>query len=195
MDLFKYNQVWLEHNFLDEETLQEQLNAYKAGQDSNLEHYRYLAFRKVLQTRSAMSNEQIAHYIMLAQVDDDAGVKQAALCDLIDWGGLRIEQLERLSQNPLFALPLFQKRILRKQLFALLKKPQLTPDTFNCCIASMDTVVQKSLAKHLGLTRSQIEILAEKGANRSIRNIAKARLQNNLSDTRVEAKENLKIQS
>src|SRR5262245_34791508 len=116
-----YDPAWLEWSFLDATFLQEQITAYQTGQDAHTEHYRYAAFRRVLSSRSALTEEEIERYLALAQMDADSkGMARSALVDLFTWLGLSAEQFESLSRRPVFAAPLFQKLALRRRLLSAL---------------------------------------------------------------------------
>src|SRR5437868_895141 len=100
-----YDSAWLEYGFLEPAYLLKQYAIYQSGEDPNREHYRYSAFRHLLASRTAFSESDIRRYIDLTQRDDDRPMARAALCDLIEWPGLTTEQLDHLSQHPLFSAP------------------------------------------------------------------------------------------
>ena len=168
-----YSASWLDWGLLSETTLREQVARYESDQDKHLEHYRCAAFRKILSSRSALTEEEIKRYIALAREDADSAMAQAALVDLLVWSHLTPEQFYRLTQHPDFALPLFQKRALRRRLLADLNASSpVSAPTFLACLASQDTVVQRTLVAHSKLTSEQLQSLIEQGATRAIRNMA-----------------------
>jgi|SRR5579871_4012751 len=175
--LLHYDPRWLEYGLIDAETLQLQVDHYYSTGGSSLEHYRYAAFQYILASHSTLSDEQILQYIELARLDEDAaGMAQAALCDLIQWRKLSAEQFDWLSLHSEFATPRFQKLIVRRRLIEALNSEAPSAEDFAHCLASNDAIVHRYLVDHVTLTRAQLQDLAEFGASRTVRNIAKDRL-------------------
>ncbi len=173
--MLHYSDDWLEYGFLETALLHEQIAFYQSGQDSNTEHYRYAAFRHVLASRSRLNDPELTHYIRLAQQDGDKAMAQSALYELLLWPGLKADQFEALTRQPLFAEPLFQKLILRRRLLGTLAASPITSETFAQCLASGDAVVQRNLVSLSELAPEQLNILAARGATRAIRNMAQSR--------------------
>jgi hypothetical protein len=176
LKLLGYSPDWLEFGFLDVAELESQIAYYHTGKDPNREHYRYSAFCRVLASRSALSDAEIAHYIQLAEQDEDTAMGRSAVMNLIEWHGLREEQFERMSAEAYFADSLSQKLILRRRLFTILSTGPLAEETFAACLTSQDTHVQRELVENWELTPEQLERLAVQGANRTIRNLATHRV-------------------
>jgi hypothetical protein len=169
-----YASAWLEGEFLDEAMLRQQFAFYLTGEDMNTEHYRYAAFRHILSSRREISNSEVEQYLVLAQTDSDRAMAQSALIDLLTWSGLTEEQFEGLSQRAEFAASLFQKHAERRRLLTALSSDVLLfEETFARCLASRDAFVQEKLLCRSDLTDAQLAALAERGARRAIRNIAR----------------------
>jgi hypothetical protein len=171
-----YSPGWLEYGFIDEDMLREQSKQYDISTDKHTEHYRYAAFRAVLRKRVALDDMFLEKYIHLAQLDEDQSMAQAALMLLIGWPHLSDLQLERLSAHPAFALPVLQRQIERIRLLRQLRSSPLTEELFERCIVSRDETVQRELLERSDISRQQVEVLQERGANMAIRNISKQRL-------------------
>jgi hypothetical protein len=174
--LLHYSPEWLAHNFLTLDALQKQVETYHRGEDQGREHYRYGTFRWILYSRTSMSDEQVEHFIELAQKDEDSFMARAALWDLLQWKGLSQQQLDRLSEDPRFEHPGYQKIILHRRLYTELQTSPLTADLFERCLATRDDGIQRYLLEECEPTRNQMAELAEKGVNRAVRNIARERL-------------------
>jgi hypothetical protein len=171
-----YSSAWIEWGFLSADLLAEQIAKYHTGQDPNTEHYRYGAFRQILSSRSALTEEEIERYLALVRIDADLIVARAALADLLMWHRLTTQQFHRLSHHPDLADPLFEKLIRRRSLLTeLASAPVISTTTFAGCLASRDAVVQRKLIADCRLTHEQWQTLADQGANRAIRNIAHQR--------------------
>lgn len=183
LEMLQYDPAWLESGFLDIDFLQEQIAVYQSGEDPNTEHYRCAAFRNILLMRDKLTDTEIALYIQLAQLDGDIIMAQSMLMELLLWRGLTAEQFETLTANPLFAEPLYQKRILRKRLFSELKTTPISYDLFERCLLGGDSIIQRELVERQDLTPEQLILLAEQGGNRAIRNIAQVRLRMKRSAT------------
>ncbi len=174
--LLHYDPKWLEYGFLDVDLLRKQTEVFHTEEAPRCEHYRYAAFRRVLTSRNSLDEELLARYIELAQRDEDAGMAQAALVDLIMWKGLREAQWEELSRRPEFAAPYFQKLFQRRRLLAQLDANPLPTDLFEQCLANQDATVQRHLLSKSALTKEQFQTLSEQGATRAIRNLANDQL-------------------
>lgn len=97
-----YHPDWLACGWVDERFLGEQLARFREGDDPNTEHYRYAAFQRVLRSRSALDDRQVAHYVALTRDDPDATMGEAAFIDLLWWRGLTPERFDRLEAQPAF---------------------------------------------------------------------------------------------
>ena len=171
-----YSSDWLEWGLLSEAALQEQITDYRAGPNTHLEHYRYAAFRKILSSRPALTDEEITRYIALAQQDAVQAMAQAALADLLTWARLRPEQFDRLTCHADFAAPLFQKLALRRRLLTDLEaNSAISATAFAACLASQDANLQRRLVSRPELTSEQVQGLMEYGVTRAIRNMARNR--------------------
>jgi hypothetical protein len=178
----RYKSAWREWEFISEEKLRKQWEAFRSGIDPNTEHYRYASFRAVLDERDVLDDVSVARYIELARQDEDPVMARAALVDLILWPKLTNEQFENLSQDPTFAAPTFQKFILRRRLLSEIgPAAPVTEAVFYRCLVSQDAVVQRQLVEVTNLLSQQLEQLGEQGASRAVRNLAQARLRRSTS--------------
>lgn len=176
LELLEYDPVWMEWGYLSAEELQRQVAEYRLGEDPHTEHYRYDSFRQILAGRKAISEEEMEQYLSLTERDPDIGMAQAARVDLLLWRGLTPEQFERLSHDPRFAAPLFQKLARRRRLVTALEVCSAVSEAlFAEILAAQDAQAQRILLDGYLLTPEQYTILAEQGVTRAIRNQATVR--------------------
>ncbi len=176
-----YSPLWLEYGLINEYALQKQSQQYDTSSDKNDEHYRYAAFRDFLAKRADLADTLLDKYIQLAQLDRDRTMAQSALILLIEWPHLTIFQLDYLRKHPAFTAPVVKRRIERTQLLRQLQSLSLTEELFRRCFISPDETIQRELLKRQDISRQQIELLQEQGANRAVRNIAKQLLEGRFS--------------
>ena len=140
------------------------------------EHYRYAAFRHILTSHLEMDDAEIAHYIHLAEDDADQGMAQSALMELLLWSGLTNAQFDMLALHPAYQKPEHQKQVRRRRLLDDLNNTPVIKKTFEACLASGDTFVQRELVAVRQLTQEQLQILSERGSSRAVRNMARVRV-------------------
>ena len=91
-----YPKAWLEFGLLEAPLLHDQLARFAAGEDDNLEHYRFAAFQRLLRRR-VLVDELVDRYVRLCELDPDRQMATSALCGLLDHPALTDEQLVRLG--------------------------------------------------------------------------------------------------
>ena len=91
-----YPKAWLDFGLLEAPLLADQLARFHAGEDRNLEHYRFAAFQRLLRRR-VLTDELIDQYVRLAELDPDRTMATSALCGLLDHPALTDAQLVRLG--------------------------------------------------------------------------------------------------
>ena len=171
-----YAPLWLAYDFIDEQSLRRQVEQYRTSDDNSSEHYRYRAFCAFLAARADLDDISIDRYVELALLDEDRQMAQGALTQLVDWAGLTDAQLQRLRQHPAFTSPILRKRVERQWLQRELRRAPLDDELFAQCLASGDATVQWLLLANAGISRGQLEALKVQGANRRVRNTARAKL-------------------
>lgn len=170
-----YDPKWLEYGFLDQPFLDEQIAQYETGNDKSAEHYRYAAFRKLLEA-SAIDDPTLDRYVELAGLDEDQAMAQAALGLLARYEGLTEHQLSRITVHRAFASAELREIIEQTQLLRELNSRDLTDHLFARCVSNGKDRVQRKLLGKPGLSPQQLAVLTGHGANRAIRNLAKDKL-------------------
>lgn len=169
--LFGYPREWLEFGLLDEEIFRAQIEAYRGGEDRNTEHYRFAAFRALLE-RAAFDDQLVERYLTLAERDPDPGMARAAVFEIMEHPGLTSEQLERVGRSPLCEA----RFLVRTQLLRALHEGSPTPELLQSCVDCREQRVHLTLLALPNLDRKLVRQLAENGATRAVRNQAAVRL-------------------
>lgn len=94
-----FDTAWLESGLLEESWLLEAAKNWQA-EPSPIEHYRYAAFREILQTHQGFTQAQFEGYLGLVERDPDGVMAGAAWVDLLRWRYLTHQQFLQLSQHP-----------------------------------------------------------------------------------------------
>lgn len=173
---------WFEYQLLPWSFFELQVERYHHGAEAvwrSKEHHRYFAFQTVLASRSELSDVQLEQYIELCQLDEDEAMARSALVNLLSWHGLSKEQQVRLTVHPSFSFSVAQKIIWRNRMNAELQSKPLSDQVFSEILARRDPAMERQLVACDAISRNQLEVLAEQGMNRAVRNIAKNRLERN----------------
>lgn len=170
-----YNPKWIEYEFIDEQTLLDQLSQYQTGGDQNTEHYRYASFCKLLD-RPVLDDLMLERFTELALLDEDQTMGQSALAKLARNTYLTPHQVAYLRAHPAFASPTLQTIVEQTQLLLELGSSDLSEDLFNRCLLDGKEEVQRRLLNHGRISKQQLATLADYGTNRAVRNLAKERL-------------------
>src|SRR5690349_20670225 len=114
--LLGYAESWLTFGFLSDDDLRTQRDAFTTSGDRSTEHYRYRSFCAFLSGRSSISDEELARYIELADLDPDQTMAGGALADLLRWRGLTHEQFEHLATHRSYQVDFLQRLVHRRRL-------------------------------------------------------------------------------
>ena len=115
---------------MGEPFLHEQIKQYDEGDVINTEHYRYPAFRKLMEA-PAIDDLTIDRYVELAGLGEDQTMAQSALALLVRHNGLTENQLSRVKMHRAFAAIELQRIIEETQLLRELHSSDLTDDLFD----------------------------------------------------------------
>jgi len=143
---------------------------------ASLEHHRYVAFQSVLSTREHFSDTELEQYIELCQLDEDETMARSASINLLSWHGLTDEQYDKIIAHNAFSNSVAQKIIWRNMMYSELLSDSISDATFSEMLARQDPVFERELVESNSISRQQLEVMAEKGISRAVRNIAKAKL-------------------
>ena len=171
-----YDPKWLEYGLIDLPFVNEQVKRYESGDDDNIEHYRYAAFRKLLEGAGSIDDLTLDRYVELAELDEDQEMAEAALGLLLRHNGLTEQQLNRIKTRQIFATRPLQNIIEQVQLLHELDSPTVTDAVFDRCVSIGKSEVQRKLLSKSKISPEQLAVLTDKGANRAIRNLARNQL-------------------
>ena len=135
MDILKlgYTKKWIEFNFLTEKTLSKQIVEFEKEEFKNAVPFRYASFKKWLESKQEITNEDVGNYIELAIEDIDDRMSGSAIKDLFVSSKISEEQFEIIKLK----LPLFgewtQKLITREVLLRRVKSERISPELFKLC--------------------------------------------------------------
>jgi hypothetical protein len=104
---------WLTYGLIDGVFLAEQMEQFRQGDDPNTEHYRYAAFKRILQSHTSLDDTTLTRYVELTRLDPDTTMGQAAFIDLLWWKGLTEAQFTWLEERPAFPTPVTQRVLAR----------------------------------------------------------------------------------
>jgi hypothetical protein len=175
-----YTSPWLDWGFVDEPYLRAQYAQYTSTDDKNQEHYRCGAFREFLRRHSRLSDEVVDRIFRLADDGPDrCNLHQNRIFELLLSGRLSDEQHFALAKRqPTVLEPPLQKIYWRCGILRKIRQSGVAANFAEIQLVS-DREVQLELLEHADLAREHLVWLAERGANKAIRNRAAQRLQRN----------------
>lgn len=176
LSLVGYTEKWLQSGILSPERLLSEVEEVQfADVEPHPEHYRVATLYDFLSSRAALTDQEIDDYLQLTYEDEDKTMAFSAVLTLIKCRALSDVQFELLPTH--FVVKLFKtSRIyLRQTLLRAIDREGLVPSVVERCLEEGDNVVHRRLLT-FELERQTLEVLAIKGTNKAIRNIAKTRL-------------------
>ncbi|PSB53175.1 hypothetical protein C7B77_19790 [Chamaesiphon polymorphus CCALA 037] len=172
MDM-NFHAKWLEYDLIDRTFLLNLYERFVLSDDKSTEHYRYGAFRKILQDNQYLDDRNIDNYIELAKIDDDLAMAKAALVDLFRWKGLSDWQYTKLVNSPEFAGEIFQTYHRNKSMMETISKMPISDEIIEDCIQNYTANIQECLLYKEDIKRHQLEYIYQHGTKKRIRNMAK----------------------
>ena len=174
--MLHYDPKWLDYGFVDFTLLEKQLVEYRTREDDNLEHYRFEAFKALLERTDVLDEVTFQRYIEMANLDEDQTMARAALGMLARHPKLTDAQILHIRTDPSFAMSALQDIIEQTIIFRALDAPNLSDELFDRCVSRGNAEVQRKLLHRTELSRDQLACLMQRGVNKAIRNIAANRL-------------------
>jgi hypothetical protein len=179
IDQLRFPALWFEYQLLPTSFFEGQIQKYYSGQDSywlSPEHHRYVAFQTIIEEQESFSDEQLAQYIELCLIDEEQTMAKTALNNLLSCQYLTAEQYNQLTQHAAFANFTSRTIIWQNRMRAAMQATSVSDSAFAEILARGDSVIERELANAISISRKQLEVLAAKGSDKPIRNIAKTRL-------------------
>jgi hypothetical protein len=173
-----YTSKWIEYGVLSWKQLERDLvKLHQPDSDLNTEHYRYKVLIEYVNTKSKLSNAELDHLLELIVQDPDPYMTHSfVMVHLLKRDVLTDDQFLAFGEHILASKAEISKVYLNCDLLRRLRQDGLTPDVITRCIDVGDGEVQRKLLECTNLPRDAVQALAERGANKAVRNIAAERL-------------------
>jgi hypothetical protein len=173
LEALGYTEAWLESGFLDRERLADQHQRLEAGGTRKTGKYRAQTLTAWLEAAGSISAAQLDAFLSLVGADPDPKLIQGAIANLIQSPQISLEQLEQIaSSDPKLMRrhePLIRRTYLTRRMAA-----GVTDELIERVIEFQDASIQNSLIRDSRLSRKHAEWLAQRGANPTIRDNARA---------------------
>jgi hypothetical protein len=173
LEALEYSEAWLESGLLDRERLREQHRRFEAGGTRKTGKYRAQSVAAWLAAAEAIGDAQLDAFLSLMGADPDPKLAQGAIADLIRSPRISLEQLERITRSD----PKLMRRhepLIRRTYLTRRMADGVTDELIERVIEFQDASIQNSLIRDSRLSRKQAELLAQRGANMTIRENARA---------------------
>ena len=169
-DRFEYPEIWHQFGLLDLGQLYSDVASLE--DDPRIELYRFRAMVRLVDARTTWSESALATFLTLVELEPSTSVAGSALDYLVESETLSVFQLEELQSDERWASisgMLYEEMLMRK-----------VRDDIHDRDAQMDAATHGGRKVHLFLMAlptvetSVLEVLIERGADRSIRNQARS---------------------
>jgi hypothetical protein len=166
-----YSQLWFDNGLLTHELLVEQYHALNRSDDQHTEHYRYGTFRRYLNDRIHLTDNELTGYLQVALAEPDSVMGGAAAKDLFTEIDLTDQQFLKVCEKLVeFPGEWVAAICLRQRMLRQLAGSTPTAALFDECLMHGDSVVHKKLLQMADA--SQLATLATSGKTHAIRNMA-----------------------
>ena len=176
-DRFEYPEIWHEFGLLDLGQLMSDAAALE--EDPRIERYRYRAMTRLVDSRPSFSEVALARFLTLIDLEPDDRIAGMALDYLVESDTLSAVQLTELLEDERLAA---RSKKLEEELLI-----RHVRDDIRNVDAQIRAASHGGRKAHLFLLAlptavdSALEVLVERGADRSIRNQARERLRKETS--------------
>jgi hypothetical protein len=176
LEALGYTTAWLEWGLLDRERLAEQYARFEAGGTRKTDTYRSHTIAAWLDATGAISDAQLDGFLSLMDADPDPKLAQGAIARLIQSPRISPEQLARIARSD----PKLMRRhgpLIRRTYLTRRMAEGVTDELIEQVIELQDASVQTRLIRDARLSRKHAERLAQSAINMTIRENARAWLQ------------------
>jgi hypothetical protein len=84
MAVFGYTQEWTDLEFIDIAFVREQAAQFERGPDRDIEHYKWAAYRRILDNTDFSNQERWREFVRLIEADPNENLYRGALAELLD---------------------------------------------------------------------------------------------------------------
>lgn len=169
-----YTDLWIASGVLTRDVLQEQIsNIEKLSADQNTEHYRWAVFSNYLNGLEKATPAQFASLVEISNSELETTLGETCFHALAYCNGLNDAQFEDLKAycRSVAFIKIWRRRHLIRCLQA-----ETTTETIQQAIESKDSTVHRWMLDHMRLEKSHVLMLADIGASKAVRNLAKVEL-------------------
>ena len=99
LTLLNYSNKWMAYELLKKDSLTEQVNEYKKGDDTNTEHYRYKSFLRFMEENDSFNDKQIDNFLELITIDQDQTMAGSVMVKMLRKPSLTPTQFELLVER------------------------------------------------------------------------------------------------
>ncbi len=181
MMVLGYTARWVELGVLTPQLLAAQVAELERGEDRSAEHYRYGALMAFYGTRESFADAEVESLCAMLSEDPDPTMALAGLVAMSHLVRLTDAQFERVLASDLLREAgrsgVGPRRAIEcHRLLARVDEDGWTPELVTRALAEGLGFVHRELLEWDDIDRATLESLAEKGANKAVRNMARQRL-------------------
>jgi len=166
-----YDSLWLESGVLSVDLLRAQIRHFESADgDRNTEHYRNAALQAFLESRTQLTNSEVAWVLELGRRERDKVLRPNFAYSLVQHLGMSDDQFDRVARS--HESEGFQRIVRRMRCLRALSSPGVGAGEIQEACEQGDAVVHRALLERDDLRRDHVTLLCTKGANRAIRNRA-----------------------
>ncbi|MDW3194466.1 MAG: hypothetical protein R8G66_18965 [Cytophagales bacterium] len=105
VEIIQYNEEWFLLGFLPQGVIQQQMEEWSISNDRNIEHYKWGAYRYILDNEDFKNKDRLLAFVQLMESDPNEHLYKGAIHSLIEIHGVYPKTLaefggERISNNP-----------------------------------------------------------------------------------------------
>jgi hypothetical protein len=117
MDVFAYTPEWIDYGFIDIDFVKQQATQYIDGEDRDVEHYKWAAYRHVLANTDFSSHQRWREFLRVTEADPNEHLFRGALAELLDSDRVPPEWfLEQDGYSArLLAIPSIRRKVVQAQ--------------------------------------------------------------------------------
>ncbi len=172
LEALGYTDEWLRAGILDSASLAEQFDRFQSGGSKKTAKYRGQTVSAWLAGASPLSDAQIDAFLSIMKADSDSKLSHATIVELIQSPRIDLGQLERIARSDQ-KLMRSHEALIRRTYLTRQMESGVTEDHMAQVIEYRDAAIQTRLIRDSRLTRKHAELLAERGANPTIRETAR----------------------
>jgi hypothetical protein len=169
--VLQFSPEWIELGIVTPQEVDRLNRAYASGDDKNTEHYRWGAFRQYVQSHRPLPADMAEALYELGGRDPDPSAGSAMMHAIVELPECPDVVLTKAAA---YGTPSLVRLAERTRLLSCAPAGGLTPNGMDRCIAGRDSTLQRQLLDRGVLSVEQTRRLADEGASRAVRNLARS---------------------